>query len=337
MKLFKGSRKDRPPPLARALGWFSLALGIAQVSAPSEVNRLIGVKDTPLARTLQYTVGVRELAAGAGILTRRRPVFWLWSRVAGDAMDLALLSTALGAKRTKRAKRKAQPRTAAAIAAVSGIAALDIIESVRLSRRAATTAEDGPMQGTTDGYLHETYGYQRGTDGHLHGTTAVTVRRPIDEVYRFWHDFENLPRFMSHLQAVHSSAGGKRSHWRAKAPAGLEVEWEAEITEDAVNEHIAWHSLGDAQVENSGCVRFAPAPADRGTEVTVELDYSLPGGAIGAAVAKLFGEEPVQQMRDDLHRFKQVMESGEVIRSEASPEGIDATRLIKQRPAQPVP
>jgi uncharacterized membrane protein len=320
MKLFKGFRKDRPPPLARGLGWFSLALGVAQVSAPSAVNRLIGVRDTPLARTLQYTVGVRELAVGAGILTRRRPVFWLWSRVAGDAMDLALLSTAL---RAKRVKRKARRRTAAAIAAVSGIAALDIIESVRLSRRAATTAEDGPMRGTTD--------------GHMHGTTAVTVRRPIEDVYRFWHDFENLPRFMSHLQAVHSSADGKRSHWKAKAPAGLEVEWDAEITEDAVNEHIVWHSLGEAQVENSGSVRFAPAPADRGTEVIVELDYSLPGGAIGSAVAKLFGEEPVQQMRDDLHRFKQVMEAGEVVRSEGSPEGIDASRLIKQCPAQPVP
>ena len=154
----------------------------------------------------------------------------------------------------------------------------------------------------------------------MHVKKAITVNRPPEEVYRFWHDFRNLPRFMKHLEDVRVT-GNRRSHWKAKAPAGTTVEWDAEVVDDRPNELIAWRSLEGADVDNWGSVRFAPAPGGRGTEVRVELDYAPPGGALGATVAKLFGEEPEQQMQDDLRRFKQVLETGEVVYSEATVHG----------------
>ncbi|HEX6314222.1 MAG TPA: SRPBCC family protein [Gemmatimonadaceae bacterium] len=150
---------------------------------------------------------------------------------------------------------------------------------------------------------------------------AITVRRPRSEVYAFWRDFENLPRFMYHLAYVENLGSG-RSHWVARAPAGRSVEWDAEIIADRPDEEISWRTMGkDDDVRHTGSVYFVPAPGDRGTEVHVRLNYDAPGGKVGAMVARLFGEEPSQQVDDDLRRFKQVMEVGEVVRSEASPEG----------------
>jgi uncharacterized membrane protein len=163
---------------------------------------------------------------------------------------------------------------------------------------------------------------------------AVTINRPVEEVYAFWRDFENLPRFMYHLEMVENT-GVNRSHWVAKAPAGKTVEWEAEVTDDRPNEAIAWRSIGsDDDVHNSGVVRFLPAPGGRGTEIHVELQYDPPAGKAGALVAKLFGEEPAEQTSDDLRRLKQVLETGEVLRSHGSPEGIGRS-ILRQRPAQP--
>jgi uncharacterized membrane protein len=132
---------------------------------------------------------------------------------------------------------------------------------------------------------------------------------------------------MKHLESV-TITGNGRSHWKAKAPAGSSVEWDAEITADQPNELIAWHSLGNSDVRNSGMVRFAEAPGGRGTEVHVDLRYDPPGGALGALFAKMFGEEPGGQIADDLRRFKQVMEIGEVMLS-------DATVTEGPHPAQP--
>jgi uncharacterized membrane protein len=165
-------------------------------------------------------------------------------------------------------------------------------------------------------------------------TKTITILRQPHEVYEFWRDFENLPRFMYHLEHVETIGSG-RSHWIAKAPGGGTVEWDAELIEDRPNEFIAWRSVGaDDDVRNSGAVRFTPAPGERGTEVRVDLQYDPPGGSLGARVAKLFGEEPGQQMADDLRRFKQVMELGEVIRSAGSPEGV-GQGVMRQRPSQP--
>jgi uncharacterized membrane protein len=140
---------------------------------------------------------------------------------------------------------------------------------------------------------------------------VTTVNKPVHEVYEFWREFQNFPRFMRHLESV-EVLGDRRSRWRAKAPAGRTVEWEAEMLEDRQDEWIAWRSLPGSQIENSGSVRFQPAPGARGTEVRVQLQYSPPAGRLGRSIAWLFGEEPEQQIHDDLHRFKQLMETGEI-------------------------
>jgi uncharacterized membrane protein len=166
----------------------------------------------------------------------------------------------------------------------------------------------------------------------LHVTKSVTINRPREAVYEFWRDFSNLPQFMAHVQSV-ASEGDKRSHWVVAAPAGQTVEWDAEIVDDRPNALIAWRSLEGSDIRHEGSVRFDQAPADRGTEVHVDLRYDAPGGKAGAAVAKLFGEEPTQQIGDDLRRLKQVLETGEVVRSDGSLEGA-GQGPSKQRAAQ---
>jgi uncharacterized membrane protein len=293
-------------PLTNFLGWFSLGLGVPQVVVPGRVCRAVGIRPDRDSRFWMRVVGARELAAAAGILGQRRPTAWVWARVAGDAMDLTLLVTALVCKRERPA------RIAGAIGAVAGITVADVVDAVRLSRGPETQDET------------------------LRSHFAVTVRRTPDEVYGFWHDVQNLPRFMYHLESVQLTGDG-RSHWKARAPVGRTVEWDAEIVEDRPNELIAWRSLDPADVPNSGSVRFSPAPGERGTEVRLEMEYMVPGGTLGVTVGKLFGEAPDQQARDDLLRFKQMMETGVIVRSEATPEGMASRRLIRQRPAQPPP
>ena len=138
---------------------------------------------------------------------------------------------------------------------------------------------------------------------------AVTISRPPEEIYRFWRNFENLPRFMDHLEAV-QVLDEQRSHWVAKGPAGTRVEWDAEIHNEIPGELIAWRSLPGAQVDHAGSVHFSPVGGDA-TEVRVVLRYDPPAGKVGAAVARLFGEEPSHQVAEDLRRFKQVMEAVE--------------------------
>lgn len=150
---------------------------------------------------------------------------------------------------------------------------------------------------------------------------TVTINKSAEELYTFWHNFENLPTFMKHLESV-TVIDLRKSHWVAKAPAGQKVEWDADIINDQPNQLIAWASIEGADVDNSGFVRFQPAPGDRGTEVKVVLEYSIPGGALTSAIAKLFGEEPEQQIGDELRRFKQLMEAGEI----ATTEGQSSSR-----------
>lgn len=153
---------------------------------------------------------------------------------------------------------------------------------------------------------------------------SVTINRSPEELYAFWRNFENLPRFMNHLESVRVT-GEKSSHWVATAPAGTTVEWDAEIFNERANELIAWRSLEGADVDSAGSVHFEPATGGRGTVVRVILKYDPPGGVVGAAVAKLFGENPEQQIDEDLRRFKQVMETGETATTEGQPSGRNAS------------
>ncbi|MDV3222758.1 SRPBCC family protein [Intrasporangium sp.] len=174
----------------------------------------------------------------------------------------------------------------------------------------------------------------KGRPGPLSLRASVTVNRPPDEVYAYWRDFAHLPTFMTHLESV-TTSDDNRSTWVATAPFGKTVRWEAEMTGDEPGQRISWRSLPGADIDNSGTVHFAPAPGDRGTEVSVALHYDVSGGRIGQTIAKLLGEEPEQQVRDDLRRFKQVLETGDVVRSDALPDGIKAKHAVVQRHAQP--
>jgi len=146
---------------------------------------------------------------------------------------------------------------------------------------------------------------------------SVTIKRAQDDLFRFWRNFENLPRFMDNLESVRVLDDGV-SHWVAKGPAGARVEWNAEIHDEIENELIAWRSLPGSEVDHAGSVHFTPATSD-GTEVRVILRYSPPAGRFGAAVARLAGDDPERQVADDLRRFKQVMEAGEFQNSSSTP------------------
>jgi uncharacterized membrane protein len=185
-------------------------------------------------------------------------------------------------------------RVGIATAAVAGVTALDVLCSRQLSRHTSAGADRWSLV-----------------------VKATTVNRSPEECYRFWRDFENLPRFMHHLESVQVT-GEKRSHWKAKAPAGITIEWDAEIVDDQPNNVISWRSLENADVDNSGSVHFEPAVGNRGTVIRVSLQYAPPGGAIGSQVAKFFRKEPGQQIEDDLRLFKQILETGEIVKSDAS-------------------
>jgi uncharacterized membrane protein len=166
-------------------------------------------------------------------------------------------------------------------------------------------------------------------------TAATTIQKPPQDVYSFWRQLSNLASFMAHLDEVRV-IDEKTSHWRASAPFGKTIEWDAEITDDVPGERISWRAVDGADVPNDGTVYFVAAPGDRGTEVHVMLHYEVPGGRPGAAVARYFGEEPHQHLDDDLRRLKQVLETGEVVRSEGAPSGKKSRNEFPQHAAQPL-
>jgi uncharacterized membrane protein len=140
---------------------------------------------------------------------------------------------------------------------------------------------------------------------------SVTINRAREELYSFWRDFKNLPQFMHNVHSV-TIKDQSRSHWIIEAPAGKTVEWDSQITHDEPGRSITWQSLEGASVRNSGRVEFLDSPDGRGTVVRVTLTYDPPAGAVGKLIAKLFQKEPKVQARQDLRRFKQLMETGEV-------------------------
>jgi uncharacterized membrane protein len=149
---------------------------------------------------------------------------------------------------------------------------------------------------------------------------SVTINRPIEELYRFWRNLENLPQFMQHLESV-ERVTDTLSRWRARGPAGKVVEWNAEIINEVANKVIGWRSIEGSDVISAGSVHFEDAGAGRGTRVHVRLQYSPPGGKVGAAVARMLGRDAATEIREDLRRFKQILETGEVPTTKGQPRG----------------
>ncbi len=154
----------------------------------------------------------------------------------------------------------------------------------------------------------------------IRARAAVTVLQPRQDIFQFWRQFHNLPRFMKHLVSV-NTLDERRSHWIARGPQDRRVEWDAEIINEVPNELIAWKSLPGSDVDSAGSVRFKDAPGERGTEIRVEMQYNPPAGIIGANVARLFGREPEQEIQADLNRLKQYLETGEIPTTENQPKG----------------
>jgi uncharacterized membrane protein len=148
-------------------------------------------------------------------------------------------------------------------------------------------------------------------DDALHVVRTVMIERSPDELYAVWRNFENLPGIMQHLESVRL-LDAERSLWRARAPFGATVEWQAEVTHEIPDREIGWRSIPGSEVESAGIVRFEPSPLGNGTQLQVEMVYSPPAGRLGAIVARLFGEEPNQQIDEDLQRFKLRMESAQI-------------------------
>lgn len=290
------SRNSRTEQLALGLGWFSIGLGLTELLAPRTIARTAGMPDASPAVLRSF--GMRQIAAGLAILNEPDRAAWLWARVGGDAVDLAYLASGR--------RRQDNTRVSAAMGAVVAVTALDVATAARLRRAAA--ARDVPKE-----------------DRAVRIERVVTINRSVHDVYQFWHRFENFPKFMRHLESV-ETIDARRSRWRARAPGGVTVEWEAEIVEDREDEWIAWRSLPGSTIENSGSVRFSPAPGARGTELRVQLQFNPPAGTLGRSIAWLAGQDPERQIHEDLRRFKQLMETGEIPLS-------DGPSL--RRPAQP--
>ena len=267
---------------ARFLGWFSIGLGAAELFAPKFIGRMIGISGHEM---LIRSMGVREIAAGIAVLTEKVPTRSMMGRVAGDALDLALLGAGLTSSDADKGK------VGTAIGVVAGITALDVICASQLQSPSKP----------------------------LSTIQTIAVNKTPEECYQFWRNFENLPRFMEHVESVKALGDGKY-HWVVKAPAGMTVEWDAELTQDSPS-RIAWQSLPGADVTNSGSVEFGKATAGHGTIVKAIIHYDPPGGKLGSAVAKLFGEEPSIQAKMDLRRFKAVIETGEVPTTEGQSSG----------------
>lgn len=294
------ARRTAPEQRALGLGWLSIGLGLAELLAPRQVARLIGAdhEDTTTRMTLM-AFGARELTCGIGLLSEKRPEVWAWARVVGDVLDVATLGYAWSKNPPE------SERTWSIAGSLLAIGALDLQTAIAVRKDQRVSVFPG-----------------------VHVQQSVSVNLPPQEVYAFFRDLENLPRIMSHLESVEQR--DRHSRWRARGPLGVHIEWDAQITEDRPGQSIAWRSLPGADVSNQGRVEFRPGPAGAGTEVRVELAYDPPLGTLGAGVAKLFGEEPSQQISADLRRLKQVLETGEVLHSDASIHS-------GMHPAQPSP
>lgn len=266
--------------LSRGLGVLSLGLGLTEIAAPDTLARAIGIRPSSGTAMAMRALGMRELVSGFGVLLAPRRALPLWARLVGDAIDLGVIGWAAKTQRTRTA------RLSAAFAAVMGVAALDLLAARRVGSARRTV---------TDPVI-----------------SSVTINQPPAEVYAFWRRLSNLPRFMTHLESV-TELDRARSRWVARLPVG-KVEWDAELVDDRPGERIAWRTVEGSRLAHRGEVTFARTPGRDMTEVRVTLEAGI-AGHHSAILGKLLAKP---QIKGDLRRLKQVLETGEVLRSDAS-------------------
>lgn len=200
--------------------------------------------------------------------------------------------------------RRGAATSGAALVAVAGAGMLAVVARRRGRARAVAALDAGASD----------------RSGVREAAYAVTIGRPVGEVFGFWRDLENLPRVMAHLDRI-EVLDDTRSRWVARGPGGRTVTWEAELRAEEPNRLLAWRTLQPATVPHVGRVEFRPAPGDRGTEVRVRIGYVPPAGRLGVALAWLGGHQPDQKVREDLRRLKRVLECGEAIKVDEQPSG----------------
>ena len=278
---------------AENLGWFSIGLGLTEIFAPRLLSKMIGI---PPRTGVMRLMGLREVAVGAGILSSRNRSGWLWARVAGDALDIAALAKAGGSASANGGL------VTIALGAVGAVTMLDVVCAKGATSRDSASAR----------------------------LSASTItNRPPDECYRFWRQIERFPTFQEYVKSV-QVIDDRRSHWVASGPAGVEIEWNAEITEDVPGEQIAWRTVEAADVPHSGSVRFEELPAGRGTIIRLRLQ------PLGAAtlMGRFLGRDPGLALRKALLRCKQLLETGEIATTEGQPSGRQSDHTTLDRMAR---
>jgi uncharacterized membrane protein len=236
--------------------------------------------------------GMREMAAGIGILSQPYPAGWVWGRVGGDAMDITLLALALRNDRNRRG------RVAGALAFVAGITALDVVCALQMSRQ--------PRAGR----------HIRANSSRI--VKTIAVNRTPEELYAFWRDYNNLPRFMMYLDSV-QPLGERRATWSYKGPGRMRMDLDVELTEESTNRAISWRATSRSRFEMRARVQFVPAPGEaRGTIVRMEMQFRS-GGPI--KLPGILGKLPGEMATQNLRRFKQLVEVGEILTNEGQPSG----------------
>jgi uncharacterized membrane protein len=268
--------------LNRGLAWLSIGVGGAQLVAPGRWAWMVGLPDSQRSRTIIRTRGLRELVSGAAMLNSDRPEL-AWLRVAGNVIDLGLLASSWSSRDVSGG------RLAGAIASTLGMVVVDGLAAAARASNLASVEVSG----------------------------TIAINKEPGEVYRFWKQPANLPRFMAHLESA-SAIDDRHVRWTSRGLDGQSEQWEVEIVEDEPEQLIVWRLHRDDAVACAGAASFTRGPGGRGTAVHVALHHRGSSGDLGAAVARLFGELPKQELTNDLRRLKQILETGEVVHSDAS-------------------
>lgn len=286
------SKARQQSTAARNLGYVSLGLGLGALVMPSRLARIAGLEEY---RGLLPAIGLRELTSGVGLLIARKKEPWLWSRVVGDGMDLAVLLSSVFSPRNPR-----RLNAVIATGVVTAITAADVLASVR----SKSSNHFAASPSAPDAYV----------------TSSVIVNRSAQECYEFWRNPANLTQISTMLESV-TAVDERTSRWVARGVAGQKIEWQSRITADAPGDRIAWRATEGGSLYHAGIVSFQKATGGRGTLVNATMHFKVPGGRAALSLARVLGVDPRREVREDLRRFKQLLEAGEIPTTRGQPSG----------------